>query len=116
MDVSTALRSEGISATMLTDPFASIDDEVFNRIWMEASDAIPDPTLPTRAGLVVPPHEFDLVDYIADNAESVGHAMSLLKHYRYLISETSAVSTTGGQGEWLWVVENTPPPYRFIAE
>ncbi len=116
VDVSNALRVEGISAAMLTDPFASIDDKVFNRVWMEAADTIPDPTLPTRTGLVVPPHEFDLVDYIADNAESVGHAIRLLKHYRYLISETSAVSTTGGHGEWLWIVENIPPPFRFIAE
>lgn len=116
LDLTETLRAGGASPAMLRDPFSSIPAEIFAHLWIGAVHLRPEATLPTAAGLAVPPNEFDLLEHVGSTGDTMGHSLRLVERYRRLATNTSSMRTTRGTHDWLWVVDKSPPPYRFIAE
>ena len=114
LDQEQLLAPTGLDPAHFADPFATVPNDAFAQIWMEAFRQEPDPTLPIRAGMAVPYGEFGILDHLVGSSETIGEGFQILSLFLWLVSVKFDLRFTHQNGDWVWI-ENDEPS-RFISE
>lgn len=110
------LAPTGLTADQLADPFAAVPDAAFAQIWMAAFGKLPEPTLPTQAGLAIPFSEFGMLDHLVETADTIGEGLHILNLFLWLVSINMSLEFTHDSRDWVWVKNQPPVPSSFISE
>lgn len=116
LDVEPLLAAVRFSRAQLSDPFAAIPIDRYDRLWQAAFAQQPDPTLPTRAGFAIPFSEFGVLDHLVAAADTIGEALHILNLYLWLVSTNISLEFTHDDGDWVWVLNDPPETSRAITE
>lgn len=116
LDTEAILNQMGISKASLENPFASLPDKAFAQMWMLAFKQMPDPTLPTRAGMAIPFNEFGILDHLVYSAESIGEGLHILNIFLHLVATEMSISFSHGASDWVWIANDTVDNSRHISE
>lgn len=116
LDRAALLAAIELELADLDDPFASVPNDLFGRLWAAAFTQRTDPTLPTQAGFAVPFNEFGLLDHLVTSAATIGEGLHILNIFLWLVATNLSLGFTHGRGDWVWVDNDPPEPSRFISE
>jgi AraC-like DNA-binding protein len=81
MDAEAIREKAGIPQERLDDPDDHLGPIPLARLWTAASDADQEPHLGLRAGLATPFGAYDVIDYLANKASTVGEAVGSVVRY-----------------------------------
>jgi len=109
-DADELLRTTGVSQRQLAEPFASVPDEVFGQLWMQAFSRDLSPDLPLRVGLAVPYGAFGLLDHLVGNSETVGESLRSLSLFFRLVASGVELMLDRRDGDKVWIVNKPVIP------
>ena len=109
-DADELLRTTGVSRRQLAEPFASVPDEVFGQLWMQAFSRDPSPDLPLRVGLAVPYGAFGLLDHLVGNSDTVGESLHSLRLFFWLVASGVELTFEHGDGDKVWIINEPVIP------
>lgn len=116
IEADAILQTCGIHSAVLDDPFTMITGDVLSDLWLSTLHRFDDATLPTRAGLAIPPYAFDLFEHIVWSTDTFGQAIHLINRYRRLMSWGTSLYLTREEDDWVWISDGAHTPYGAVVE
>lgn len=113
------VEAAGLDASVLADSDRRITREQWSAVWHDVADALDDPALALHVATWLPFGTFDVMDYLAITADTVGHALERVAAYFRLIHDRTEVEIVRVGDERVVrhrLIDDTCDASRFSAE